>query len=184
MSSSTSHKKKKQTDVNIKQENAKLVKKSVIANKKLTTSPTDSFVTNEIVSPPSRRRRIDSYYKIGNDRLNLSFRSHTCSTDTYTNMMAQMSKEINGNFNLKYKRRSTSSRRSSRNTSPIQIHDNQESISLSSDSDLVSSEEFTLSNHLRCYVEDYMTLGVGSSIIVLVPTNELTLFGKSCCAVI
>ena len=169
MSSTKSHKKKKRTAVNIKQENADLAKKCRIANKKPTSSSPASYLTNEIVPSPSRRRRIDSYYKIGNDRLNLSFRSQS---HNYTNMMAQMSEKIDGNFNLKYKRRSTPNRRSGRNTSPIPLHDNQ-SISLLSDFEPVAADNFTLSNHLRCYVEDFMTLGVGSSIIVLVPRSEL-----------
>ena len=67
MSSSTSHKKKKRTAVNVKQENAVLAKKCRLEKPKATASPSTHIFTNEVVYSPSRRRRTDSYYKIGTD---------------------------------------------------------------------------------------------------------------------
>ena len=186
MSSSTSHKKKKRTAVNVKQENAVLAKKCRLEKPKATASPSTHIFTNEVVYSPSRRRRTDSYYKIGTDRLNLSFRSQTSSIDNITNMMAQMSKEINGNFNCTYKRRSTPNRRSGRHSTPIPIPNNQSTVSCS-DSDLVGSGDHILSNCLRCYAEDYMTINIGESIIVLIPTSALkedqSIYGMRCCVV-
>ena len=42
-----------------------------------------------------------------------------------------------------------------------------------SDISTLPSDQISINNYLRCYVEDFMTLGVGSSIIILVPTSEL-----------
>ena len=54
----------------------------------------------------------------------MSFRPTSQTDDDYTNMMPQISKEINGNFNLLYKRRSTSQRRSNRNHNSIDVESN------------------------------------------------------------
>ena len=51
--------------------------------------------------------------------LNLSFKPFSSNGDIYKNMLPQISKEIHGNFNLKYKRRTTPNQQSTRNT-PIE----------------------------------------------------------------
>ena len=122
-----SHKKKKTLVATIKIENAVIAKKSRLENRptRSSLSSSNSIIldineenTNqrtvaatrviEINSPPPRRKRTDCYYKVTSHRLNMSFRPTSQTDDDYTNMIPQISKEINGNFNLLYKRRSTS----------------------------------------------------------------------------
>ena len=87
-------------------------------------------------------------------------------------MMAQISKEIHCNFNCTYKQRSTSNRRSGQHSTPIPILNNQSTVSCSA-SNLVSSEYHILSNCVCCYVEDSMTIDIGDSIIIIIPTSVL-----------
>ena len=58
-------------------------------------------ITRNILTP-IRLKQNDRFYKVALTRLNLSFRS---TKEVYTNMIPHISKEILGNFNLKYKRR-------------------------------------------------------------------------------
>ena len=121
-----SHKKKKTLVASIKIENAVIAKKARLANSPTRSSRTSSNSviiaingenTNEstitptsivaINSPPSRRKKSDSYYKVTSHWLNMAFRTSSKVDDDYTNMPSQISKEINGNFNLVYKCRIT-----------------------------------------------------------------------------
>ena len=122
-----SHKKKKTLAATIKIENVVIAKKARLLNRTSRPSPSSSNSviidineenTNEctvtatsvvvINSPPSRRKKSDRYYKVTSHRLNLSFWTTSKTDDDYTNMLPHISKDINGNFNLVYKPRSTS----------------------------------------------------------------------------
>ena len=100
-----SHRKKETLAASIKIENAAIAKKSRLS-KRLTRSITSSKkceITDvndednnqctviptavvQINSPPLRRKTLDSYYKVTNQRLTLSFRSSATSDNNYTNM--------------------------------------------------------------------------------------------------
>ena len=121
------------------------------------------------------------------DRLNFSFRAFALDSDVYINMLPQISKDIHGNFNLKYKLRPTHNRRSSRN-SPARPPFNNGTISTTVtacppyqlENQMVATTvvsifhplgNLKLSNHLQYYVKDCMTRSVGESLIVLVPVH-------------
>ena len=69
----------------------------------------------------------------------MSFRPTSQTDDDYTNMLPQISKEINGNFNLLYERQSTSQRRSNRNRNSIDVESNTNPTSLSLDNQSIAS---------------------------------------------
>ena len=201
----TSHKKNNILVSTIKIENAAIVKKARLAKHPTrTTVPSTNclIIYNEddanettttitpavaINSPPSRRKKTsNSYYKVTNHRLNLSFRSYSKIDDNYVNMLPHISKEINGNFNVEYKRRTTSQRRSNRN---LHLQSDNQSIVSTNNNDKCSTElvdtnttttteyrnDLILSNYIRCYVEDFMIRTVGEQILVLLPSRYSTM---------
>ena len=122
-----SHKKHKTTSAMIKIENAAIAKRKRTSKSPPKATPSrivgvvdeasqlsgvSTIAAHTIGSPPSRRKKSDSYYKVSNNRLNMSFRGDLSPCDKLANMLPHMSKEINSNFNIIYKRRSTLKRRS------------------------------------------------------------------------
>ena len=62
--------------------------------------------TTDVTPPttiPSPNMRNNQYDKITNHKLKLSFRLFAPDDDIHANMLPHISKEINGNFNIKYK---------------------------------------------------------------------------------
>ena len=97
-------------------------------------------------------------------------------------MIPHISKEINSNFNVQYKCRTTSQRRSNRNRTthevdnqPIVTENDNEAVTTRTGLDETTSFQYCnnliLCNFLRCYVEDFMLLNVGKTLLVLVPAN-------------
>ena len=200
-----SHKKHKTTSAMIKIENAAIAKRKrtsksppkatpsrivVVVDEALQLSGVSTVTANAISSPPSRRKKSDSYYKVSlNNRLNLSFRGDLSPCDKLANMLPYMLKEINSNFNIIYKRRSTLKRRSNRIQSTVIYNENSNGAlvidpdpsssgiiqsnphSYSSDIHTQQSNSINMNNYLRCYVEDFIVRKVGESIVVLVPLS-------------
>ena len=194
-----SHKKHKTTSAMIKIENAAIAKRKRTSKSppKATPSRIVGAVdegsrlsgVSTIASPPSRNKKSDSYYKVSNNRLNMSFRGDLSPCDKLANMLPYMHKEINSNFNIIYKRRSTFKRRSNRIQSTVVYNENSNGalvidpnpssndITLSTDpiysSDIhtLQSNSINMNNCRRCYVEDFMVREVGESIVVLVPLS-------------
>ena len=141
--------------------------------------PTAAVATN---SPPSRRKKSDSYYKVTNHMLNLSFRFSSTIDDNYTNISSHISKDINGNFNLEYKLCTTLQRRSNRNRTSHEI--NKQTLTSANDNEAAATKtelvetnfsdfynDLIVCSFLRCYVEDFMTRNIGEILLVLIPAN-------------
>ena len=60
--------------------------------------------------------------------------------DDYTNMLPQISEEMNGNFNLVYKRRITAQRRSNRNRTCLNVESNSNAYSIPFDNQSLTSD--------------------------------------------
>ena len=153
-----SHKKKKLTAVMVK---AEIIKRK---SSNLSTSPVaskknrdDCSIYNRLVLLYAQKKKSDLLYAVGDLKVNLSFRPNL---DNYTMMIPQISKEINSNFNCKYRRRATVDRRSSRNLIDTTINNT---------SDISQDRDIMLVDYTRCYVEDYMQCHIGEMILVLVP---------------
>ena len=161
---SKSHKKKRRLASDIKIENATAAK-----NARIDKPSRDGCTGNDstVAMPtPTRQKQNDRFYKVAGARLNLSFRSYNPINEIHTNMIPYISKEINGNFNLKYKRRSSTNRRSLR----TQTLDNNKLVVLNNESPF--SNNIVLDNFRRCYVEDYMTTTITEQLLVMVPTHH------------
>ena len=204
MTRGVSHKKKKTLVASIKIENANIAKKA-----KLNSPPRSSRTSSNVIiaindenddesmltptsivainSPTTRRKKSDSYYKVTSNRLNLAFRTSSKVDVDYTNMLPQISKEINGNFNLVYKRRITTHRRSNRNRISLNVDSNSNAYSNPFDNQSLTSDneieiapnspdpELILCKYLRCYVEDFMLRSVGERLLVLIPSHYSTM---------
>ena len=199
-----SHKKHKTTSAMIKIENAAIAKRKRTSKSPPKATPSrivgvvdeasqlsgvSTIAAHTIGSPPSRRKKSGSYYKVSNNRLNMSFRGDLSPCDKLANMLPYMSKEINSNFNIIYKRRSTFKRRSNRIQSTVVSNENSNGAlvidpnpsstditqstdpSYSSDNNTLQSNSINMNNYRRCYVEDFMVREVGESIVVLVPLS-------------
>ena len=115
----------------------------------------------------------------------MAFRTSSKVDDDYTNMLPQISKEINGNFNLVYKRRITTHRRSNRNRTSLNVDSNSNAYSIPFDNQSLTSDngiepnspdpELILCKYLRCYVEDFMLRSVGERLLVLIPSHYFTM---------
>ena len=153
-----SHKKKKITAVQVKAEITKRKSShlctSPVASKK---NRDDCGIDNRLALLSAQKKKGDLLYAVGNSKVNLSLRP---DLDNYTMMIPQISKEINSNFNCKYRRRATVDRRSSRNLIDTTIHNT---------SDISQDRDIMLVDYTRCYVEDYMQCHIGEMILVLVP---------------
>ena len=163
---SQSHKKKRRLASDIKIENASAAK-----NARLAKPSRDSCTGNDSIvamPTPTRQKINERFYKVTGARLNLVFRSYHPLVENYTNMIPYISKEINGNFNLKYKRRTSSNRRSLRN----QTLDNNQIVVLNKELTSSTSEDILLEKFRRCYVEDYMTSAITEQLLVMVPTHH------------
>ena len=111
---------------------------------------------NTIDGPNLPLRKTKTFYSVTKDKVIFSFRS---GAPNYVNMVPQISKQIHSNFNYEYKLRPSTLRRSIHargNTPPP------EPISAIID-------DISISNYVRCYVEDYMTSAIGDRLLVLLP---------------
>ena len=185
-----SHKKHKTTSAMIKIENAAIAKRRRTSKSPPKATPSrivgvvdeasrlsgvSTIAAHTIASPPSRYKKSDRYYKVSNNRLNMSFRGDLSPCDKLANMLPYMHKEINSNFNIIYKRRSTSKRRSNRIQSTVVYNENSNGALVidpnPSSNDIQQSNSINMNNYRRCYVEDFMVREVGESIVVLVPLS-------------
>jgi len=116
-------------------------------------------ITHNVLKP-IRLKQNDRFYKVALSRLNLSFQS---TEEVYTNMIPYISKEIFGNFNLKYKRRTSSNHQSHRKTNTKKAF-LPKTVPLHNLGDYI-----VLSNYRRAYVEDYMTRSVSEQLLVMFP---------------
>ena len=185
-----SHKKHKTTSAMIKIENAAIAKRRRTSKSPPKATPSrivgvvdfasrlsgvSTIAAHTIASPPSRYNKSDRYYKVSNNRLNMSFRGDLSPCDKLANMLPYMQKEINSNFNIIYKRRSTSKRRSNCIQSTVVHNENSNGALVidpnPSSNDIQQSNSINMNNYRRCYVEDFMVREVGESIVVLVPLS-------------
>ena len=90
-------------------------------------------------------------------------------------------KEINSNFNLKYKRRTTSNRRSfqHQNTHQDTEVNNQINVEIRDVSKHQIVDGIVLEKYRRCYVEDFMTRTVSEKLLVLIPIDLIRVNGMT-----
>ena len=106
-----SYKKKRLTSADIKKENAAVANRARMQNitpVKSSVPIDDAINTVAIMPTPTRQKQNDRFAKVTSTRLNMTFRSIAPLKDNYQNMIPQISKEINSNFCIKYKRKSFS----------------------------------------------------------------------------
>ena len=181
-SKSLSHKKKQILAADIILDNAGVVKKIFQAKKTRLSPPrtpiriedrlvlVDNSISTSIsrnILTPIRQKQNDPFYKITGARLNISIQSYHPTKKPITNMIPYISKRINGNFNLKYKRQTSSNWRSLRNVN-LEVAINQ-IIKLPSVSSQKKADDIVLSNYRRCYVEKYMTRTCSEQLLVMFP---------------
>ena len=121
----------------------------------------------------SSKKQSGLMLKIGGTKIYIPFRDNK---DNFTNLLPQMSKEIQCNFNKKDERRhdqnNNTRRRSDWNTAARNTQ--QDHIEINNNTNYSYSENIIRDIHLddysRCYVEDYMLVEVVETILILIPS--------------
>jgi len=126
------------------------------------TSEASGDAITLIISP---KNKSDKLLKISKTKVHIPFRE---TKENFANLLPQMSKEIQSNFNKRYERRSDrnndTTRRSDRHnntTSNSRQHPIDINIKLNNSNNGNTFRDIHLVDYTRCYVEDYMLVEVG-----------------------
>jgi len=120
-----------------------------------------------------QRKKSNTLLKIGKTKVCIPFRE---LKENFTNLLPQMSKDIQSNFNKRYERRqdrnNDTTRRSDRHnntTISSRQHPIDVNINLNNSNSENKFRDIHLVDYSRCYVEDYMLVEVGEIVLILVP---------------
>ena len=117
----------------------------------------------------AHKKKSDQLLKVEKVKANIAY---------YSKLLYQMSKEINSLFNTNCRRTITYNRRSQKNdvTNTISLTTNLIQSSNTHDTYLV--------DYIRCYVEDYMQISIGDTLLILIPTSYANNKIEPCCRIL